>query len=40
MFRDKRQNDPKGKVPPDSAPPAASAGGSGAKSSEVADLDL
>jgi len=39
-FRDEYQNDPKGEVPSDSAPPAASAGGSGAKSSEVADLDL
>jgi hypothetical protein len=39
-FRDKYQNDPKGEVPSDSGPPATSAGGSGAKSSDVADLDL
>lgn len=39
-FRDKYKNDSKGELPADSAPPAASAGGSGAKSSEIADLDL
>jgi hypothetical protein len=39
-FNDFCQNNLKGKEPSDSAPPADSAGGSGAKLSEVADLDM